>query len=133
MDPQATWKDLLDAWTVGDWEEVQHLASALLGWLDKGGFPPDVESPRTLGDDFNEAIVRAACQFAHRYAASRLDNPRRIPADVPFRLTCCDCNKVGPVSEEEARHEGWRDIRYEPTSMSEHFLGRCPICQDADA
>ena len=133
MDPKETWKNLLDAWTEGNWEEVDQLADALLCWLDDGGFPPDVEFPRVLGADFNATVVRAACGFARRRATSVLDNPRRIPHDVPFTLTCSDCNNEGPDSEDEARNEGWRDISYEPTSVSENFLGVCPICRDADS
>lgn len=133
MDPQQSWKNLLDAWTEGNWEEVDQLAEALLCWLDDGGFPPAVEAPRKLGAEFNATVVRTACGFARRRATRLLDNPRGIPQDVPFTLTCRECHNEGPESEEAARHEGWCDIRYEPTARSANFLGLCPVCQDSDS
>jgi hypothetical protein len=133
MDPQETWKKLLDAWTGFEWEEVDQLADALLCWLDDGGFPPELETPRELGAEFNATVVRYACGFVRRRATSVLDNPNRIPQDVPFTLTCGNCNNEGPDSENEARHEGWQDISYVPTSLSEDFSGLCPTCQSADS
>lgn len=42
MDPQATWNHLQQAFKEHDWDEVEELAQALLAWLRKGGFPPNL-------------------------------------------------------------------------------------------
>ncbi len=129
MDPQQTWKELLDAWACFDWERVDELADALLAWLNTGGFPPKVLKCKQLGADFNGSIARSACYFARQRAASVLADPHQIPRDVPFTLCCCQCNNEGPASDELARSVGWNSIQYVPASMSENILGICPVCQ----
>ena len=129
MDPQETWRMLLDAWVMREWEEVDELAEALLNWLDRQGFPPSVAHPKELGADLNRAIVRAACEFIRQRTRSVLNDPNRIPQDVPFSLTCGQCNNQGPDTHEEALSEGWTGIEYVPDLMSENFLGICPICR----
>ena len=48
MDPQAAWDQLLAAYADGDWDAIEERATALMGWLDRGGFPPKVlENPST--------------------------------------------------------------------------------------
>ncbi len=64
MDPQATWDDLLAAYSDGEWERVDELAIVLIAWLDRGGFPPRATTGSDLGPDWDKAIARAACQFA---------------------------------------------------------------------
>lgn len=132
MDPQTTWRMLLDAWIDREWETVDELAEALLHWLGKEGFPPDVEQPKELGADFNRAIVLAACEFAQHRARSVLSDPDRLPQDVAFSLTCSECNNEGPDTHEEAVREGWTGFEYAPALMSANFLGVCPICQARD-
>ena len=129
MDPQITWEELLQAWARRDWEAVVEYAEALLGWLDRGGFPPEFLQINLLGVDFNWAIARAACAFARHRARSVLDDPDRIPHDVPFTLTCSVCNNEGPDSSSQAFDEGWKHIEHVPASAFENFLGICPICQ----
>jgi hypothetical protein len=68
MDPQPTWDDLLAAYADGDWEGVDELAEALSNWLDRGGFPPRATTGSDLGQDWDVAIARAACQFARSRA-----------------------------------------------------------------
>ena len=40
MDPNETWKQMLDAYSQSNWDEAVELAEALLAWLRRGGFPP---------------------------------------------------------------------------------------------
>ena len=62
MDPDTAWREFLDACQQRDWSEAQETASALLEWLDRGGFPPESQPDRTLDDALNRAIVAAACR-----------------------------------------------------------------------
>ncbi len=128
MDPQLAWEELLQAWVRRDWESVVEYAEALLSWLDRGGFPPEMLAQPQLGIDFNWSIARAACAFARQRAYRVLDAPSGIPHDVPFTLTCSVCYCQGPESSSQAMAEGWRHIEYVPASPSENFLGTCPIC-----
>jgi hypothetical protein len=65
MDPQATWDRLLCAYSEADWDTVEELATALLAWLERGGFPPKVlPTPAQLGPDFQSAIASAGCRHA---------------------------------------------------------------------
>ena len=68
MDPQATWNQLLDAYTTCDWEETDACATALLEWLDGGGFPPQIVARTNLGPRFQRILARAVCSFARRQA-----------------------------------------------------------------
>ena len=62
MDPQQTWQEMLDAYASGQLSQADELASALLDWLDKGGFPPQTFPDRTFDSDFNWDVARAAVQ-----------------------------------------------------------------------
>ena len=64
MDPQATWDELLSAYAEGDFDRIEVLASALREWLGRGGFPPTVIGDPDLGQDFERAMAKAACDFA---------------------------------------------------------------------
>jgi hypothetical protein len=128
MDPQATWQLLLEAWSDANWEEVVELAGALLDWLDKEGFAPEVFAPRCLGQDWNDAVVRAACSFALQRAGSALSAPDGVPPEAPFSLTCSGCGNDGPDRHAEALAEGWRRIEYAPALASANFVGLCPNC-----
>lgn len=64
MDPNATWENLLEALTEGDWHEAFESAEALLDWLDRGGFPPE-PARKWLGDS---DAIRVACRFARELA-----------------------------------------------------------------
>ncbi len=64
MDPQTTWEQLLAAYAASDWDLIEELATALLAWLGRGGFPPKVLPHSELGDDGNLALARAGCLFA---------------------------------------------------------------------
>jgi len=68
VDPQTTWNQLLDAYSTGDWEQTAALATALLAWLDSGGFPPQIVARTNLGPRFQRVLARAACSFARRQA-----------------------------------------------------------------
>ena len=128
MDPQQTWNDLLNAWQDRDWETVLELAEALRKWLDKSGFPPEIEYPKELGVDFNAAIARAASEFVAHRAQSVLNDPQQIPRDVPFSLCCGICHNTGPTNDVAARASGWSNIQYFPTGIPESFRGTCPTC-----
>jgi hypothetical protein len=64
MDPQVTWGELLEAYTGQDWPAAEAAATALINWLDSGGFPPQTISGRTFADTWNQAIAYAACRLA---------------------------------------------------------------------
>lgn len=71
MDPDTTWKQLLDAVAAGDRREAAQSARALLTWLDQGGFPPGV-SQRTGLAALDATLARAGCRFAiHRHRVTR--------------------------------------------------------------
>ena len=52
-----------------------------------------------------------------------------IPRDVPFSLSCTECDCDSPDSYEEALSDGWTQIEYYPEGSSENFLGLCPDCR----
>ena len=64
MDPQATWEQLLAAYAGGDWDVIEERATDLLGWLDRGGFPPKVLNRPGLGPDWDRVLARAGCLLA---------------------------------------------------------------------
>ena len=64
MDPQTAWANLLDACSVADGEAIDNAATALLAWLDSGGFPPETVEGRTMGSRWNRAVAYAACLAA---------------------------------------------------------------------
>ncbi len=61
MDPQATWKMLLEARDNRDWPAAQEAAQTLLEWLDRGGFPPRIVSCWELSVDWDRRLARRAC------------------------------------------------------------------------
>ncbi len=52
-----------------------------------------------------------------------------IPRDVPFTLSCAECDTDSPDSYEDAVQEGWTQIEFDPQGCSENFLGLCPDCR----
>ncbi len=64
MDPQATWDQLLAAFVDGDWDRIDELATALIEWLDRGGFAPKVLENSELGENGNRVLARAGCLLA---------------------------------------------------------------------
>jgi len=59
MDPEAAWKELLQARLDTDWE----LAEGLLGWMDKGGVPPVTVGDAKLGKKWHRNIAHRTCLF----------------------------------------------------------------------
>lgn len=53
-------------------------------------------------------------------------NPSEIPKDVPFSISCYECDCDSPETLEQAIAEGWTNIRFTPDGFSENFLGFCP-------
>ena len=119
---------LLDAWFKRDWDGVLELCEALLNWLERDGFAPQVEYPRELGPDLNRLLARSARDFLRQRAMVVLESPSGIPLDVGFSLTCSECNNEGPENYDEAIDEGWTGIEYVPRRPSRDFLGSCPVC-----
>jgi len=64
MDPQTTLIDLFDAIERRDWERVRELSDALLGWMERGGFPPEVAGPGTLGKRWHQTMATFVCHAA---------------------------------------------------------------------
>ena len=126
MDPNATWTLLIEMYVRRDWDEVVEAAEALLTWLQRGGFPPDVMRDHEVGSDWNRVLAETGCHFALQQAVKVLSVPDGIPGDVPFTLSCFDCDADGPPEFEAAVAEGWRNIEYVPNALSSNFLGCCP-------
>jgi hypothetical protein len=126
MDPQATWTQLVDAYTSHDWEAVLDAAEALQYWLSRHGFPPETVPGKRVGCDWNMVVVQAVCEFTRNLAERVLADPNRIPADVAFSLSCCDCDTPGPSSFEAAVQEGWTLIEFAPEAVAENYFGLCP-------
>jgi hypothetical protein len=61
MDPQETWKTLLDAYQRNDWTVVEEMSEALLTWLARGGFPPRLDQ---LDERAARLIVQVFCSQA---------------------------------------------------------------------
>lgn len=52
-----------------------------------------------------------------------------VPDDVPFSLTCSECDAGMEVeSYPEAVALGWTDIDYDPDYFFANFIGLCPEC-----
>ncbi|TWT60978.1 hypothetical protein Pan54_17100 [Rubinisphaera italica] len=64
MDPQQTWTDMLGALECKQWEDATELAKALLGWLRRGGFPPNVVGAATLGRKWHSTLASSGCEAA---------------------------------------------------------------------
>lgn len=56
MDPNATWKQLGEAYTDPD-SDLKQLATTLVEWLDRGGFPPKITGSST----FDAFVARTVC------------------------------------------------------------------------
>ncbi len=52
-----------------------------------------------------------------------------IPQDVPFSLSCAECDVDSPDTYEDALDGGWTRIQYFPQGVAENFLGLCPVCR----
>lgn len=63
MDPNATWQELADAFVDDDKERCAELATNLVDWLGRGGFPPTV----TRHQDFDRVVVRTFCESVIAY------------------------------------------------------------------
>ena len=57
---------------------------------------------------------------------TRMNNPRDVPCDVPFSISCYVCDCDSPDSMEEALAAGWTEIIFTPEGLGENFLGYCP-------
>lgn len=60
MDPNQTWRDLIIAFRENDHDRVDELASALIDWLQKGGFPPTIASG--VDQETQHYFVRQLCE-----------------------------------------------------------------------
>ncbi|GEM_PF-716811 len=82
MDPQAAWDQLLCAYVAGDWAQIDELATALVSWLDRGGFPPRILARSAL-PDWDRALAYAGCRLALHTGHDRwcIAGPER--KDVP--------------------------------------------------
>ena len=64
MDPQATLNELLDAVGRRDWDQIHELSEVLLGWMEQGGFPPEVVGPVSLGKRWHRTMATFVCHTA---------------------------------------------------------------------
>ena len=63
MDPQAAWKELLEARCQRDWNRAEELANALLEWLQRRGFPPQTIGDPKLGTRWHHAVTHFVCHL----------------------------------------------------------------------
>jgi len=132
MDPQATWRQLIDAFVDRDWHQVQESAEALFDWLRREGVPPETIPGQTMGADWNGRVASAACKFAGDLARRVLADPNGIPRGVPFTLSCCFCDSHGPDTFGAAVAAGWTHIEFSPDGLAENFIGLCPEHSERD-
>lgn len=64
MDPDATFRDLLDAVEAGDCDRVTELSETLTGWIAKGGYPPKTLGPWKLGMIWHIAVTKAILRLS---------------------------------------------------------------------
>ena len=53
-------------------------------------------------------------------------DPKDQPVDVPFSLSCCECDAESPATLDEAQATGWTGIQYAPDLPMANFVGYCP-------
>ena len=64
MDPQVAWKELQEAYSTCEWDDVRALAQSLLDWLNRGGFPPTVIGSPITDPNVHRNFVLAFCRRA---------------------------------------------------------------------
>ena len=57
-----------------------------------------------------------------------MSEPLFLSDDVPFTLSCFDCDCESPESYDEAVRTGWTLIQFTPDGVAENYLGLCPVC-----
>lgn len=63
MDPNQTWIEMIRAYHQKDWDQSDELAMALIEWLQRGGFPPQISPHMVVGDEpAARQIVLNICQ-----------------------------------------------------------------------
>ena len=63
MDPDATWKEMLDAAAARDWAIAEERARALLDWIGKKGFPPTTSNQAGLPKSWHHAVTYRTCHL----------------------------------------------------------------------
>ncbi len=132
MDIQQTWKHLLNSWLVLDWQQVSESATSLLERLERGDVAPNPIPGLQMGDPWNRVVILAASQHMKKLAEQVLADPNGIPPDVPFSLSCCECDADGIDSFEQAIAEDWTLIAFYPQGVGENFVGLCPEHSDEE-
>ncbi len=132
MEIQQQWQDLLDAWLGLDWPKVKESAASIVDRLERGDVAPNPLPVLQMGDPWNRVVVLAACQHMKHMAEQVLVAPNGIPPDVPFSLSCCECDADGVDSFEQAIAEGWTSIDFYPQGAGENFIGLCPEHRDEE-
>lgn len=61
MDPNETWNELIEAIIARSRLDARMIASDLLTWLDRGGFPPSVSLQR-VSPEWQTMLCRRICQ-----------------------------------------------------------------------
>lgn len=64
MDPEATLAELTDALRLREWDRIEELADALLGWMERSGFPPTTVGTKELGVQWHRAVATFVCHAA---------------------------------------------------------------------
>lgn len=62
MDPQATWEELLSAYSTQQFDDATQAAENLSQWLKRGGFPPLTNSLIAPGDELHRVIAQAVIE-----------------------------------------------------------------------
>lgn len=57
-----------------------------------------------------------------------MSEPIFLSDDVPFTLSCYECDCESPHCYDEAVNAGWTLIQFTPEGLGENYLGLCPEC-----
>ena len=114
MDPAQTLRDLIAAMQTGDFAAGRELASALRGWLARGGFGTPGHSVTSILC-YLESVTRRTAGW----------RPQPL-----FTLVCCECDAgEGVESEEQAILEGWSEVGPAFDLLQANYAGWCPVCK----
>lgn len=138
MDPVAAWRDLINALVQLDWERASELAQALLDWMRRGGFPPDVillvdagsrmDTSVVAGPELNRVVVQSVSRFAIQLNTHNQRESRRGDRRASCRLVCRQCDAVGQETIGEAAKAGWSQLQFIADISVANVSALCPKC-----
>ena len=76
MDPQAAWNEMLEAVAQRDWDQALDRAEGLLGWMRKGGMPPQT-AHITMRRQWNRTMAEFGCLMALQFVRKARQREQR--------------------------------------------------------